>query len=185
MDHPVTDEQLLAGFLEGRQEMFEKLVHRYEQPLYAFICRMTGSQAYAEDIFQDTFVRVFRYADSYSSRSSFKTWLYTIAANVCRTNITKTRRHVSQQDPREEERQNGGPGVSDRLEAKETGERIARAVATLPPEQREVFILKAYEDMSYPEIARALNRPVGTVKSQMRYALQKLRGSLQALMEQD
>jgi len=183
MDHPVTDEQLLADFLEGQQEMFEKLVHRYEQPLYAFICRMTGSEAQAADIFQDTFVRVFRYADSYGSKSSVKTWLYTIAANVCRTNIAKARRHPSGQDICKGEHQNGGPSVPSQLEAKETGKLIAEAVATLPQEQREVFVLKAYEDMTYPQIARALNRPVGTVKSQMRYALRKLRSSLQVLVD--
>ena len=99
--------------------------------------------------------------------------------------IAKARRHPSAQDNCEEEHENGRPSVPSQIVAKETGERIAEAVATLPQEQREVFILKAYEDMTYPEIARALNRPVGTVKSQMRYALQKLRGSLQALMDQD
>jgi RNA polymerase sigma-70 factor (ECF subfamily) len=183
MDHPVTDEQLLAGFLAGRQEMFEELVHRYERPLYAFICRMSGGEAQAADIFQDTFVRVFRHADSYGARSSVKAWLYVIAANVCRSNFAKVQRHRMERHDDGAEHENGGPTVPSQLEAKETGELIANAVATLPREQREVFVLKAYEEMTYPQIARMLDRPVGTVKSQMRYALRKLQGRLQALRD--
>ncbi len=78
---------------------------------------------------------------------------------------------------------NGKPTATAQLEARETGELIAEAVAALPREQREVFILKAYEEMTYPQIARTLERPVGTVKSQMRHALRKLRGRLQLLMD--
>ena len=181
MGHPAADEQLFAAFLEGRQEMFGSLVRRYRQSLYAFICRMTGSKADAADLFQETFIRVFRYGESYRGQSSFKTWLYAIASNVCRTHIAKMKPRTASTEEIDCEVENGARQASAVLELKEAGERIARAVAALPRAQREVFVLKAYEDMKYPEIAQALQRPLGTVKSQMRYALRKLRDELGGL----
>ena len=182
MGHPPTDEQLLTGLLEGQQEMFGSLVHRYEQSLYAFICRMTGNEADAADLFQDTFLRVYKYRDSFRGQSSFKTWLYTIARNVCRTHTARMNSLPVSIEEFDWDAENGAPQVSSVLELKEAGERIARAVAVLPEAQREVFMLKAYEEMKYPEIARVLQRPIGTVKSQMRYALRKLRGELGGLV---
>ena len=186
MGHPAADEQLFAAFLEGRQEMFGSLVRRYEQPLYAFICRVTGSEVDAADLFQDTFVRVFRHGHSFHGRSSFKTWLYAIAANVCRSHMAKRKVrtvNTNDMDPANDRPDDNSPQASSVLESKEVGARIAHAVAGLPSDQREVFVLKAYEDLTYTEIAEALKRPVGTVKSQMRYALRKLRNNLGGLWE--
>ena len=161
--------------------MFDQLVHRYERGLYDFICRVSGDEASAPDLFQETFLRVFQRAQTFQGRSSFKSWLFAIAANLCRTHLSKRgapRTDVRLADP---EPANGSAPPPDASQAKEVGERISEAVAALPADQREVFVLRMYHDLSYPEIAQSLERPVGTVKSQMRYAIQKLRATLHQL----
>jgi len=174
MESPQRDEELLAGFMSGDQAMFESLVCRYEKPLYAFLCRMTGDETEAEDLFQETFVRVCRHGDTFEGRGSFKSWLYAIAANACRSHLA-TRKVRRTGDQPAVEPVDPAPQPAASLAASEAGERVKLAVAALPAEQREVLVLKVYQDLSYPEIARALDRPIGTVKSQMRYGIQKLR----------
>jgi RNA polymerase sigma-70 factor, ECF subfamily len=170
-----TDEEALAAYLRGDAAMVSELVRRYERPLYAFLCRLTGRPADAADLFQETFLKVVQNAGSFAGRSQFKTWLYAIALNAYRSRARRaTRRDV----PLESVDLPMTPliarpdGVAEQAEV---GGRIADAVAGLPSEQREVFLMKVYDDMNYREIAEALGRPLGTVKSQMRLALVKMR----------
>ena len=171
-----TDEEALAAHLCGDQTMMAELVRRYERPLYAFLCRMTGRPAEAADLFQETFLRAVEHADHFAGRSRFKTWLYSIAVNLCRAQGRRAGRglEVTGQDDVPPPA-NGSPGPDGLTEQEEIGRRIAEAVARLPEPQQEVFILRAYEDMDYHEIAASLGRPIGTVKSQMRLALGKMR----------
>jgi RNA polymerase sigma-70 factor (ECF subfamily) len=243
MAQPLSDEQLLSAVARGEDAMFAELVRRYERPLHAYFCRLTGQPAEAADLFQETFLRVWRGAAAFRGSSHFKTWLYAIAANVARSRLRRLRRREEVEGERvkgggsEEERAEAspparstlhsspstlhaprstlrsspstlhatrstlrsspstlypplstapvdpGPRPNGHAESHEIGSRIAQAVAALPPDQREVFVLKAYQDLSYPAIAAALSRPVGTVKSQMRLALGKLRSELHQLAE--
>ena len=173
----------MAGLVNGQKAMFEELVQRYEQRLFGFICRLTANEADAADLFQETFLKVYAKAPNFRGEGSFRSWLYAIAANLCRSHAAK-RARLAVTDPADlPDRANGGPLPSSSLASEAIGRRIAAAVADLPSEQREVFVLKAYEEMSYPEIAAMLGRPVGTVKSQMRYALEKMRVLLHDLAE--
>jgi len=182
MDRSPSDEELLADFLRGREEMFEPLVRRYEGPLFAFIFRITGNEADAADLFQETFLRVYRHRKSYTGRGNFRSWLYAIATNVCRSRLRK-RELPRSGEAADCDRENGGPSPPQVTEAREVGEQVAVLVNDLPEDQREVLVLKIYEDLTYTEIAETLDRPIGTVKSQMRYALQKLRGPLRRLID--
>ncbi len=103
-----------------------------------------------------------------------------MATNVCRARIRKAQRHPETSDPPEQAHLATPNGHA---ASKEIGEHIARAVGRLPADQREVFILKTYEELTYPQIADALGRPLGTVKSQMRLALSKLRADLHSVAE--
>jgi len=183
MAREATDEALLAGFLRGDDAMFAELVHRYERPLHGFICRLTGEPGVAADLFQETFVRVVEKAGTFEGRSRFKTWLYAIAANLCRSHLRKKARPepVAMPDPPEQADEAIGPNGM--VQGREVGEHIAAAVAALPLPQREVFVLKAYDEMTYDQIAQALGRPIGTVKTQMRAAIQKLRRELRSIAE--
>ena len=176
-----TDEELLAAFVGGNEAMFGELVRRYERPLHALICRLTGDPAEAPDVFQETFIRVFRHAGSFTGRSRFKTWLYAVAANVCRSHARAMARRQATGGPDAPERPDQAPGPDGVAQSKEIGARIGQAVAGLPADQREVLVLKLYEELTYAEIAQALGRPLGTVKSQMRAALKKLRPQLRGL----
>jgi len=126
---------------------------------------------------------VFRHAASFTGGSSFKTWLYAIAANVCRSHAKATQKQKQLLLTQEPDRPDGLPGPNGVAESREIGRRIALALSGLPPEQREGFVLRAYDELSYREIADALSRPLGTVKSQMRLALRKLRTELRQLAE--
>ena len=183
MTREASDEALLAGFLTGDEAMFAELVHRYERPLHGFICRLTGEPGVAADLFQETFVRVVEKADTFEGRSRVKTWVYAIAANLCRSHLRTKQRRAPVADPDPAERADEAPGPSGSAQGREVGERIAAAVAALPVAQREVFVLRVYDEMKYQQIAQALGRPLGTVKTQMRAALGKLRGELRSIAE--
>jgi RNA polymerase sigma-70 factor (ECF subfamily) len=178
------DEEILSTFLKGDETMFAELVRRYEKPLYAFLCRMTDDPADAPDLFQETFVRVYRSAGSFQQDSRFKTWLYAIAANLCRSRLRKARGEATLSldtgDFAWEFLSADAPGPNG-LESEEIGRHVAAAVKELPSEQREVFLLRVYDEMSYAEIATTLVRPLGTVKTQMRLAVQRLRGRLHGI----
>jgi RNA polymerase sigma-70 factor (ECF subfamily) len=180
-DANASDEGLLSGFLSGDATMFSTLVHRYEKPLFSFICRLSGNEAEAADIFQETFVRAYRHANQFRSGSTFKTWLYAIATNTWRYRLRQHRAQpVVALDP-DPQIADPAPEPAGRLQAQEIGTRIADAVKQLPVQQREVFVLRQYEEMGYQEIAAALGRPLSTVKSQMRLAVMKLRGDLRSI----
>ncbi len=179
----LSDEQLLHAFVEGKCDMFAELVRRYAQPLSASIRRVKARHDGADDVFQETFLRVYRSGDKFQGRSSFRTWLYAIAANVCRSDGRKA--SVRPQptplpniDPPHPQH---SPATA--AESSEIAQHIAEAVTELPAVQREVFVMREYEGMTYAEIAQTVGRPLGTVKSQMRLALQKMRTHLHVLAQ--
>jgi RNA polymerase sigma-70 factor (ECF subfamily) len=171
----LSDEQALAAYLCGDERLVAELVRRYERPLYGFLCRLTGRPADAADLFQETFLRVVRHADSFAGQSRFKTWLYAVALNAWRMHARTSARRPVQPLTEAVAPADGKSGPVDAAGHGEIGARIAEAVRRLPDVQREVFILRVYNQMNYREIAQALDRPLGTVKSQMRLALVKMR----------
>ncbi|MFW5798529.1 MAG: RNA polymerase sigma factor [Planctomycetota bacterium] len=179
----VPDRQLLQGFVDGRPVMLAQLVRRYRQPLYGFLYRLTGDRGRSADLFQDTFLRVLKYAGSFDGRSRVRTWIFAIAINLCRS---QWRRKTLPQVSLAAARQLGeAPDMHRDMDRVILNHRIDAALAELPPQQREVVVLTLYEEMSYPEISRLVGRPLGTVKSQMRLALAKLRPALKDLAESE
>ena len=179
----MSDEQLLQAFLRGDGAMFHRLVRRHEVPLHAFICRVSGAGTDAADLFQETFLRVYQHAGTFRGRSSFKTWLYSIALNICRSYGRSAARRRPVSDLAGVDPPADGPGPNGEAESTEIGRSIERALGELPAAQREVFVMKAYEQMTYGEIADVVGLPLGTLKSQMRLALKKLRTALHSLAQ--
>jgi len=184
----VTDENLIKNFLEGDVKSFEELVHRYEIPLMGFLQRYTGNYQEAEEVFQETFLRVYTKAQRFDPERSFKTWVYTIALNLARTALKRRySAHVLARSDHEGGNQDkiilegeapeeySAESVQERSEVSEL---IRDAVLSLPEKQRDVFVLYQYQNLCYTEIASVLGRPVGTIKSQMHYAIQALRDRL-------
>jgi RNA polymerase sigma-70 factor (ECF subfamily) len=188
----LSDEELMARFLAGELPAFEVLLVRHRRGIYQFIYRFVGSPAQAEDIMQDVFTRLFTAADSFERRSRLTTWIYTIARNLCIDFLRKQKHRVaaSLDQPTHPGDESAGTLVEHlrgdahdpEHEAHEGELRtvILRALESISPEQREVFLLREEAALPFEEIARIVDAPVNTVKSRMRYALQNLRANLAA-----
>jgi RNA polymerase sigma-70 factor, ECF subfamily len=184
-----TDEALMLRYRDGDNRAFEVLLTRHRKPIYNFILRFVMVPAQAEDLLQETFLRVIKGAESYERQAKFTTWLYTIARNLCvdASRRGKHRKAASLDAPLDEEGggamldmvPDGGAVVDRQVIGKQVGEQIQRAVAQLAEEQREVFIMRELLDMPFKEIATIVGCPENTVKSRMRYALEKLREALE------
>jgi RNA polymerase sigma-70 factor (ECF subfamily) len=185
-----TDEQLMRKFQRGDARAFETLMRRHRTKVHSFLCRLVGDRARAEDLLQETFLRVVKGAAGWEPRAAVRTWLFTIARNLA---ADEARRRVFRET---EPLDAPGPGGDPRPEpAAEAGAarapddaagdalirpRLEAALLALPPEQREVFLLREHADLSFPEIAAATGANENTVKSRLRYALLALRERLAA-----
>ncbi len=186
----VADEELLRRFNGGRAEAFELLLSRYERPLFNFILRHVSERTRAEELLQDSFLRVIERSKEFKGESKFSTWLYTIARNLCIDESRKMvfRRHksldaqLSGEDgdgPALVERTAGSGAAVDRAAiARELKPQIAEAIAALPEEQREVFLMREIQNLPFKDIASIVGVPENTVKSRMRYALERLQEAL-------
>ncbi|MFH1421597.1 MAG: sigma-70 family RNA polymerase sigma factor [Planctomycetota bacterium] len=185
-----SDESLLAEFLQGKKAPFTILVKRYEIPLLNFIFKFIRDRDEAEDIFQETFLRVVKRASCFNPAMTFKTWLYTIALNLMRTRAKRRSAapllagdYQNQDISILETMPSSSTTPEDNLADKEIAKKITDAVNSLSQKHREVFILYQYQNFSYEEIAHVLNRPLGTIKSQMHYAVAYLKKELENIMK--
>jgi RNA polymerase sigma-70 factor (ECF subfamily) len=190
-DREASDLELLGRFHAGDHTAFGLLLARYQGSIYNFAFRSLGDRQAAEDLTQEVFLRVIQGATGFQSQSKFSTWLFTIARNLCvdHGRRMRHRRHASLDAPGMEA--DGGAPVRllDRLPHHQPGtersasgarirERVAKAVAELPADQREVFLLRQVNDVPFAEIATLCGIPENTVKSRMRYALERLQKAL-------
>lgn len=193
MTDATSDEELMLAFQQGDAGAFRTLVVRHRPGVYVFILRWTGNPARAEDLLQDTWLRVLRGARAYRPTARFRTWLYAVARNLC-VDSGRRERHrsgVSLDQPVSDAATDGpflGSALTDpqahpEKEAYHLSLRplLQQALDALPPEQREVFILREYNGLTFREIAEVTLVPDNTVKSRMRYALESLRRQLQEL----
>lgn len=180
----LTDEELILEFQKNNTEKaFEILVQRFKNPLINYVFRFLGDYEACVDVVQETFIKVYRYKDSYSSIAKFSTWIYTIAGNLARTEYQKRKRkkafsiddygeeHKAYEIPDENYRPDEitDSGIKDEL--------IQKALLKVSEAYREAVVLRDIQGMSYEEIAEISGVNVGTVKSRInrgRAQLQKL-----------
>lgn len=183
------DEALMLRYQQGDRTAFTQLLRRHQTALYNFALRQVRTPQLAEDIVQEAFVRVVHNAVDFKHEARFTTWIYTITRNLCIDHLRKSalRKHPSLDEARGEEgdgptlgEQTADPRASVEREATgtELKERIARAVETLPDEQREVFLMREVANLPFKEIGEITGVPENTVKSRMRYALERLQEAL-------
>jgi RNA polymerase sigma-70 factor (ECF subfamily) len=181
-----TDEDLIHAVQGGDLDSLGVLVARWEQPLFRFAFRLLRTREDARDVCQETFLRVLHNAERFRDGARVSTWLYQIALNLCRDHARKRRRWSAIIDDRRDAR-NADPVVSAvdaaadpsaGIEKHERRRAVARALAEIPPEQREVLILKEFEGLKFREIAEILRCPESTVKSRMYYGLAGLKTAL-------
>lgn len=185
----ITDEELLRRFNQGDANAFAELVGRYQRPLYNFILRSVRRRDRADELLQDVFTKVVQRSQDFKGNSKFSTWLYTIARNLCIDHSRKMvfRRHQSldapsrpgsEEGPTLLDRQAAGDSTDRAAIAEDLKIRIADAVEELPEEQKEVFLMRHVQGLPFKEIAEVVGVPENTVKSRMRYALERLQRAL-------
>lgn len=180
----IADEELVREWQQGSAGALEALVQRYHAPMLAHLARLTGDAHLAEDLTQETFVRLVRDAHSYRYPRPFKPWFYTIARNLARNHWHSAyHRREDVGAAAHAERDEHAAGELDPaawLERLERRQGLQAALAGLSFEQREVLSLRFGQEMSVEETAAVLGVPAGTVKSRAFNALRRLRDRLDA-----
>lgn len=173
---PLTDDQLVSLYLEGRIGAFEELYARYSRRLLAFLHNEVGA-VWAEDLLQETFSRLLTSLDRYSPSGKFSAYVYEIARNLARDRQRRLYRDMPISDVVSED-EGCHPDLVDHLEYRLETAWVRNALKNLSTEQQEVVLLREYAGLSFKEIANVIERPIGTVLSQMHRALKTLRHHL-------
>jgi RNA polymerase sigma-70 factor (ECF subfamily) len=178
---------------QGREPAFRELVRRYERPVFSLVYRMVRDRESAEDLAQDTFVKVLNHIDRYSPEFKFSSWLFKIAHNVAIDHLRRRRLDTVSID--------GAPDATtaseveastiqlaaeqesplEELASRELGSAIERAIGALRPQYRACIMLRHVEGRSYEEIAATLDLPLGTVKTYIHRARHELRRALEGM----
>ncbi len=184
-----TDEELIARFQEGDVYAFEQIVHRYKDRLINFVYNFLGDRIDAEDVVQETFLRVFKKKQLYQSIAKFSTWIYTIAGNLAKTELRRRRRRriLSLTRMGYEDKDYEVPDVyssPERMVDSDMKEKeIRKEIEALPVKFREVVVLREIQEFSYEEISTILRIPLGTVKSRVNRGRLRLQKRLQHLLD--
>jgi len=171
----IEDRELVKRVLAGQTDYFRVLVDRHQQSIFRFATGLLGNREEAQDVTQDAFLAAFASLSGFdSSRAAFSTWLFTITRNRC-INLLKRNRPVAidQLDMI----QDATP--ADPIVTRELSQQLDSALAALPVEQRSAFVLAEVEELPYAEIARIEQISLGTVKSRIHRAKQRLQSLLE------
>jgi RNA polymerase sigma-70 factor (ECF subfamily) len=174
---PTSDEQLMLAFSKGSSYAFDELFSRYKQPIFGFFRRRVTESTQAEELTQETFVALLRAAARYEPRALFRTYLYAIGFKILRAHRRKAAFRATFFGQR-----NSAPDPSKR-DATESGLWVRRAVEKLETMDREILLLREFEQLSYAEIADLLRLPLNTVRSRLFRARTALRNLLEPLVE--
>ena len=176
----LTDEELISKFQGGDIGAYTQLVNRYKDRLFNFIYRFVYDIDKADDILQDTFLKLYTHKNSYKEIAKFSTWLYTIAANLARTELRKIKRRktfsVSELSRDDREFIISSPDIEpdDENLAQIFEKNVQRALVELPDDFKTIIILRDIQELSYDEISKIVEVPLGTVKSRINRGRVKL-----------
>lgn len=176
-----SDEQIVARAQAGDAEAFGEIVRRWERRIFALSFGMLGREEDARDATQETFLAAFRNLRGFRGEAKVSSWLHRIAVNQC---ITRQRRAKVRGETALDEEGEAASSASfftpaekspaSAAESRERTEAVRRAVNALPPELRQVIVMKEFEELTFQEIASALEIPLSTVKSRLYTALKQL-----------
>ena len=180
MKNNITDEQLIKQFQEGNRQSYNELVFRYKDRILNFLYRFVYDMDLAEDLAQETFLKVYLKKDSYREISKFSTWMYTIASNLAKTELRKIKRRktysISEISAADREVnffvQDENP--DDKLDDNESNI-LHESIFELEEDFRTIIILREIQELSYDNISKILKLPLGTVKSRINRGKLKLR----------
>lgn len=186
-----TDEQLIFSFQNGDENAYTKIVKRYKDKLVNFIYRYTGNFDDAEDIVQDTMLKVYINKELYREIARFSTWIYTIAINLAKTRLVHVQKHktfsLSNINPEADEEFDlpddaflPDTDANSKIQSKY----IQNALNKIPEKYRKLVILRDIEDLSYEEICDITALPMGTVKSRINRGREKLQKLLEHIYKE-
>ena len=189
----ISDEKLINLYIGGDIKALDDLIIRYQKPLYSFLWRLTASGPEVEDIFQETWLRVIQKSANFE-QYRFKGWVFKIAYNLVIDRSRAKRGHLSLDQTSEyadgvqtlgDTIAAAGQGPDGQAADRDLQKALTRALATLPPEQKEVFVLRMEADMSFKDIAGLQGTSINTALARMQYALAKMRKLLSPLYGDD
>ncbi|MCX5795156.1 MAG: sigma-70 family RNA polymerase sigma factor [Elusimicrobia bacterium] len=172
------DQQIAAGIRAKDGEAFRELVAAHGPGLYSFLVYRLGDRTEADDAYAEVMIKIWQNAGRYEESGRFKAWLFTIAHRTALDRLRK-KAPVGLTEELESRAVSPEAGPDRQAESREVGESFEKALAGLPEEQREVFLMREYSGLSFTEIAKALGCPLGTALARMRYAVLKLRKGLE------
>ena len=182
-----TDEELIMSHQQGDPTAFGELIGRYGTPLLGYLVKMMGNRQRAEDMFQETFVRVHTKAASYREGGNFKAWMYTIATRVSIDGIRKMKRrpatvplngHGDNPGTDSDIAPSRAPRPDQDAIASERRNQVQQAISHLPVRQRAALVLSYYHDLTHKEIADIMKCSLSTVKTHLSRALKTLARTL-------
>ncbi len=175
-----SDNELMLLLRGESREALGTLFARHHRSVYALCYRMTGDTAVADDLAQESFLRLLRYKENFDGRSLFTTWLYRVVRNLCLDHLSRRKRERRMQERLSLETEDGDVdgAPDDRVEL------LERALYALDPDKREVIVLSRFQGLNYREIAQVLECSVGAVKTRAHRALRELRAAFQKLEQE-
>ncbi len=181
------DAEILRRCLAGDERAYRALIERYQRQVFSVALRMLRRAEDAEDVTQETFIRVFQALDRYDPARPFAAWLFTISARLCidhirrrkQSPISLVQRDIETQEERTIEVVDPGLGPDETTARREEERRMQKLIDSLPPHYRIVVMMRHQQDLSYEEIAAALALPLGTVKARIHRARALLKRSLE------
>ena len=192
-DSDALDQADMARLQAGHEAALNDLMSRHATPLFHFLCRLTGNEDDANDLAQETFVRVFKSCKSFRSGARFSTWLFTIARNLCLNEIRRRGRHpadsldetqVQHEDQPQKQYEDKNVALPvDTLLHGELAEKIEEALAALPENQRSALLMCRQEELSYEEIAEILGCSLPATKSLIHRGRETLKEKLKPYLQ--
>jgi RNA polymerase sigma-70 factor, ECF subfamily len=188
-----TDEELLLRYRDCRDlEAFRDIVHRYDKPIFNYLLHRMRSAPLAEEVFQETFLRVHEKCRDFDPSRQFRPWLYGIATHLAIDALRKEKRHRAARLDQERDQQDGHAGAlrdlvvsripspPQQIEALEQAQQVWKAIDTLPDDLRGLILLIYFQGIKFREAAEVLKLPLGTVKSRIHKALKIMRNCRRA-----
>jgi len=187
------DEDLIVLVQQGNRRAFDEIVARYKGRLYSFILRMVKDPGLAEELTQETLIRVYLHADKYREIARFSTWVFTIATNLVRNRMrqqSRSPRLLSLNPVPDEDEQPVDPpdphaDPSRAVEGEELGRLIREATAKIPEKYRIPFLLREVDQLSYEEIQQVTGLKLGTVRSRINRARNRFRQNIKPLLRNE
>lgn len=172
------DELLIDSFKKGNHNAFNLIVRKYQKRIYMTIKKMVLDHDDADDITQEVFIKLYRSIRDFRGESKFFTYLYKIAFNYSLNHLNRSNkikmRNTEFNDSNDSHSLRNGNDINEIIDEKKRSIILKKAIETLPDQQRAVFVMRYYDNMSYEEISKILNKSVGGMKANYFHALKKI-----------